>query len=126
MKYIVCINSLGNNEVSVIRFSSEIAICLTEIYTSPFMQVTGYPHFKNVCSNILAFSFDLKEEYNFNDLFIRLLLETAGEEMISNGDTVVIEREFYISCCINLTGYIFKIYNPVFSFCFCHCFTSFF
>ena len=50
MKCIVCINSLGNNEVSVIRFSSEIAICFTEIYTSPkfaifaFLFIKAPPH----------------------------------------------------------------------------------
>jgi len=65
--------------------------------TKTFMQVTGYPHFENVCSNILAFFFDPKEEHNLNNLFIRSLLETAGEEMISNVDTVVIEREFCTS-----------------------------
>jgi len=78
------------NEFKAVKFVGKTS-------TKTFMQVTGYPHFENVCSNILAFFFNPKEEHNLNDLFIWSLLETTGEEMMTNVDTVVIERGFCTS-----------------------------
>lgn len=36
-----------------------------------FMQVAGYPHYENVCSNILAFYLDPQEEHGLGDLVLR-------------------------------------------------------
>ena len=33
-----------------------------------FMDISGYPHYENVCSNILAFYFNPLEEHNLNNL----------------------------------------------------------
>lgn len=40
-----------------------------------FMQLADYPHFENVCCNVLAFFFDMKEAHGFRSLFIKSLLE---------------------------------------------------
>ncbi len=43
-----------------------------------FMQVAGYPHYENVCSNILAFYFDPVEEHGMGDLLLRALMACLG------------------------------------------------
>ena len=40
-----------------------------------FMQIAGYPHYENVCSNILKFFFDTTEAHQLGNLFLRSLLE---------------------------------------------------
>jgi len=40
-----------------------------------FMQVLGYPHYENVCSNILSFFFNTNESHGFQYLFAHTLLE---------------------------------------------------
>ena len=49
-----------------------------KISTRTFMQISGYPHFENVCSNILSFFFTTDEEHGFKELFFQSLLESAG------------------------------------------------
>jgi hypothetical protein len=43
-----------------------------------FMQVAGYPHYENVCSNILAFYFNPVEEHGMGDLLLRALMACLG------------------------------------------------
>ncbi|MEL7568933.1 MAG: PD-(D/E)XK nuclease family protein [Eubacteriaceae bacterium] len=62
--------------------------------TRTFMQVSGYPHFENVCSNILSFFFTTDEEHGFKELFFRSLLEAAGFNGLQL-DNVTAEREVY-------------------------------
>ena len=57
------------------------------------MQVSGYPHFENVCSNILAFLFTTDEDHGFNELFIKSLLEAAGIDTSVQLDNISAERE---------------------------------
>lgn len=40
-----------------------------------FMEIAGYPHYENVCSNILAFFFDSNENHNLKELFVESILE---------------------------------------------------
>ncbi len=42
------------------------------------MQVAGYPHYENVCSNILSFYFDPEEEHGLGDLLLQSLGKLAG------------------------------------------------
>lgn len=71
------------------------------------MQVSGYPHYENVCSNILAFFFDPEEEHGLNDLLLQSLFKvihqskhaTSDNEEISTPELpsfekVSIEREY--------------------------------
>ena len=43
-----------------------------------FMEISGYPHYENVCSNILAFYFDPFAEHGLKDLLVRAFLRMAG------------------------------------------------
>ena len=48
-----------------------------------FLDISGFPHYENVCSNILQFFFQTNEAHAMVDLFIQALLKTVGEN-ISN------------------------------------------
>ena len=37
-----------------------------------FMDISGYPHYENVVSNILSFYFDDSEEHGMKDLWFRV------------------------------------------------------
>lgn len=47
----------------------------TRTYRQTLMMVSGYPHFENVTSNILAFLFNDTEEHKMRNLWIRSLLD---------------------------------------------------
>ena len=64
-----------------------------------FMDVSGYPHYENVCSNILAFYFNTIEEHNLNNLVINSLIKVLKNnniniEPIKENDIVKISREY--------------------------------
>ena len=56
-----------------------------------FLDISGFPHYENVCSNILQFFFQTNEAHGMGDLFIQSLLKTAGEN-ISN--TIIVNEVF--------------------------------
>lgn len=60
-----------------------------------FMEVAGFPHYENVCSNILAFYFDPTQPHGFGDLMLKALLSALGEAELTNEMGVVtnIQRE---------------------------------
>lgn len=60
---------------------------------STFMEITRYPHYEIVCSNILAFYFKVEEEHQLKDLFLRALMKTINKPMI-NSDSIEVEREY--------------------------------
>ena len=43
-----------------------------------FMEISRYPHFENVCSNILNFYFDTTQSHKLNDLVLKSLLECTS------------------------------------------------
>jgi len=65
------------------------------------MQVSGYPHYENVCSNILAFFFDPEEEHGLKDLLLQSLFKVIPKPTPKNDEkkdapsfvSVKIERE---------------------------------
>ena len=64
-----------------------------------FMDISGYPHYENVCSNILAFYFNPLEEHNLNNLvinsFIKVLIsKNYNIEVIKENEKLEIEREY--------------------------------
>lgn len=60
-----------------------------------FMEVSGYPHYENVCSNILAFYFDPNAEHRLRDLFISAFLHMAGKEVLTTDEnSVEVYREY--------------------------------
>ena len=60
-----------------------------------FMEIAGYPHYENVCSNFLAFFFDPEGPHGLGSLFLDALtnsVSTAGAEK-GFGANVSVERE---------------------------------
>lgn len=45
---------------------------------STFLEVSGFPHYENVCSNILAFFFDPEKEHNFKECLLVSLQEKSN------------------------------------------------
>jgi hypothetical protein len=60
-----------------------------------FMEIGGYPHYENVCSNFLAFFFDPEEPHKLGSLFLDALLDavSVSEEGEGFGGNVSVERE---------------------------------
>ena len=78
---------------------------LTPTEDPTILEIAGFPHGENVCSNILAFFLDTRQVHGFGTLFIRSILE-AHRSKCSNqgwlegvplpedvGDTNAVERE---------------------------------
>lgn len=63
-----------------------------------FMDISGYPHYENVCSNILSFYFNPNEEHNLGDIVIKAFFSAVKEKTnkFDNIDTssFKIEREY--------------------------------
>lgn len=60
-----------------------------------FMEISGYPHYENVCSNILAFFFNPSEPHGFGTLFLDALAQVGGIEDPDGtiGVNVQVDRE---------------------------------
>lgn len=43
-----------------------------------FMEISGYPHYENVCSNILSFFLDPIQEHGFGSLFLKSIFEITN------------------------------------------------
>ncbi|WP_016989470.1 PD-(D/E)XK nuclease family protein [Flavobacterium sp. ACAM 123] len=68
-----------------------------EIVLPTYLEISGQPHFENVCSNILSFFFDTSQNHKFKDLLLKSLLDCVDESISAkfNLDTKNIYREFY-------------------------------
>ena len=62
-----------------------------------FMEIGGYPHYENVCSNFLAFFFDPEGPHGLGSLFLEALAGSAGVEGVEGGlgGNVSVEREVF-------------------------------
>ncbi|HEX2986705.1 MAG TPA: PD-(D/E)XK nuclease family protein [Chloroflexota bacterium] len=59
-----------------------------------FMEISGYPHLENVCSNILRFFLDADECHGMGDLLLRALFLGLGRDVEGVGfRDVTVERE---------------------------------
>ena len=60
------------------NFLKEIQIIYNKlpVKEKTFMEVSGYPHYENVCSNILSFYLKPKEEHKLDDLVVKALIKT--------------------------------------------------
>ena len=62
-----------------------------------FMEIAGYPHYENVCSNILEFFLDSQKQHGLGTLVLDALLD-VGDIAPSNegmGGNLSVEREVY-------------------------------
>lgn len=66
----------------------------TQLKNEPtFLEISGYPHYENVCSNILAFFLDPKNEHGLSDLLLRSIMECAGMNYVERLSNVEVVRE---------------------------------
>jgi len=68
--------------------------------SSTFMEIAGYPHYENVCSNILGFYFDPDREHGMGNMFLTAFLglvkERLGDEFpkLEIPKSAIITREY--------------------------------
>lgn len=64
-----------------------------------FMELSKYPHFENVCSNILNFYFDTKQPHKLNDLFLKTLVQCLDNDLSQTItlETINCHREYVTS-----------------------------
>ena len=86
-----------------------------------FMEIAGYPHFENVCSNILAFYLQPSNNHGFGTLFLDVLVTLINEEMVTDGGDIDVRREELtrnekrIDLVIESENYIIGIENKIFA-----------
>jgi len=59
-----------------------------------FLEVSGYPHYENVCSNILQFYLNPMGEHGLKDLLLSSFLKMTGMQGVLIPDKVEITREY--------------------------------
>ncbi len=65
-----------------------------DISNPTFLEIAGYPHYENVCSNLLSFYFDSKGLHNLEDLLILSILNCVEFEFEEKDiETVIVARE---------------------------------
>ena len=85
-----------------------------------FMEISGYPHYENVCSNILSFYFDPTAEHGLKDLLLSSFLHVVGEGEIVIPENVTPEREYpaedqqRIDLVINCDTFTLGIENKIY------------
>ena len=67
-------NKINNKDFDIFSLFSDIHLNNQNI-SHNFLEISGYPHYENVVSNILAFYFDSNEEHNLNELVVKSLIE---------------------------------------------------
>ncbi|MBK1854996.1 PD-(D/E)XK nuclease family protein [Verrucomicrobiaceae bacterium 5K15] len=91
------------------------------------MQVSGYPHYENVCSNILAFYLDPEEEHGLSDLLLQSLFKVTHKSCSASSaleslsfETINVEREYTtdgnkrIDLVITGENFVFGIENKIY------------
>lgn len=83
-------------------------------------EISGYPHYENVCSNILAFYLDPQREHGLGNLVLGALLKCCGYELGKQNEVVEIRREFSthgggrLDLLIVTDNYVVGIENKIF------------
>ncbi|MBO5207675.1 MAG: PD-(D/E)XK nuclease family protein [Clostridia bacterium] len=89
-----------------------------------FFDVSGYPHYENVISNILAFFFDVNEEHGLRDLWIKSLFDCYNRKANTNlqpKEFEEVEREHFteenkrLDIIVSLDNAIVAIENKIFA-----------
>ena len=86
-----------------------------------FMEITGYPHFENVCSNILQFYLQPSNEHGFGTLLLDSLFTLINENVVIDGQNIDVRREEStiksnrIDLVIESDDFILGIENKIFA-----------
>ena len=78
------------------KLLAEFASIPKKKYRRTFMEISGYPHYENVCSNILAFFLNPQCEHGFETLLLKSLLECIDKTLNLPDyiNQITIHREF--------------------------------
>lgn len=87
-----------------------------------FMEISGYPHFENVCSNILQFYFDPMNCHGLKSMLLSALM-TSIQKIPDNQyfQDVIVEREYTtdnnkrIDLLLTTNKYVIGIENKIYS-----------
>jgi hypothetical protein len=60
-----------------------------------FLELAGYPHYENVCSNLLSFYLDPEGEHGLSDLLLRALMNCVGISWEGTIHQAELRREVY-------------------------------
>lgn len=90
-----------------------------------FLEISGFPHFENVISNILAFYFDSNESHGHDAMLLFSLLQAAGIKNLEDNSeklkTIEVNREWktlndnYIDIVIETDDFIVAIENKIYA-----------
>jgi hypothetical protein len=83
----------ANNIAEYSRLFNDFNLIPTTKINRTFMEVSGYPHYENVCTNILAFYFDPEAEHGLRDLLLRAFFKILGVEDAPFSGKISITRE---------------------------------
>ena len=84
------------------------------------MEISGYPHYENVCSNILKFYIENNNEHNLDNLFIDSLFQTIDVVDFNEHGNILVEREVgtkdkgRLDLLIETDEYVIGIENKIF------------
>lgn len=89
-----------------------------------FMEIAGYPHYENVCSNILQFFLNPHAEHGFGAMFLNALVTLVDDGFVCDTDfeTIVVTRELQtvgkkrLDLLIETSGYVIGVENKIFHF----------
>lgn len=82
-----------------------------------FMEVSGYPHYENVCSRILGFYLDSKQQHELKDLFISAILKITKNTCSTNIQSIQTEfatRNGRLDILVEGDDFILAIENKIF------------
>lgn len=87
-----------------------------------YLELSGQPHFENVCSNILAFYFNTNESHGLKDLVLKSFIECIDENILIENDieTISIERELgvddkkRIDIIVECSDFVIVIENKIY------------
>ena len=87
-----------------------------------FMEIAGYPHYENVCSNILQFYLQPDNEHGFDSLLLDSIFTLINEKVVINGQNIDVRREEStdkdkrIDLVIESDDFILGIENKIFAY----------
>ncbi|UAY55721.1 PD-(D/E)XK nuclease family protein [Arachidicoccus terrestris] len=87
-----------------------------------YMELSGYPHFENVSSNILSFFFDTRQVHGFQELFLQAITDCIADfkNVNESFEVLSVEREFStdvkkrIDLIIECGTFVITIENKIF------------
>lgn len=116
-------NDITSNETKVISDYLKLLLVFNALprnnRSRTFMEISGYPHYENVCSNILGFYFENNAEHGLQNLFLSAFLKMADVDTAIPNSVVNVYREFgtgsgRIDLVIEGESFVIAIENKIF------------